>query len=428
MRNSPDSRREAGAARLADITIVVFILSTYLLETSATSTYFQGAQILLVVAASAVVLQRGRVTSFLFLPWLAALIGVASLAALFNPVGITLEYRTFLVNGVLGLAFVQLLPDDRQIILALRSFGIAGLLASLSLLSMFDTGAAAATSVTDAWALRLGSTLPGSNPNIAAMYLAIAFGAALGQALAPSVRSLYRLAWLASSLVILVAIAATGSRKAIIYCVVVSLVLVAYSNYRLLPVLAGVAAIGTWAIVNVEWLYVIIGNRFLQQGGAAESDAVRAQLLSESSDAFQKSPLGMGWGSSRQFLSGLEYTHINYLEVLVSLGLLGAAIYYAGHVRIILGSRHMNSTVGPAISALTIAGLGLDLFQVTYLYKAPMLIFALGAAALHVVREGGGSIPPGRDKAVPKAHPPTHGRQSRIDDPPSNRRPVDSGV
>jgi O-antigen ligase/polysaccharide polymerase Wzy-like membrane protein len=386
--SSPRPDAAAGAERVVDLVLVLFVVSVYVLETDATAGYFQVAQAVLLVTATAVVVHSGRVQTRLLLPWSAALLASAALATVVNQSGISTEARTFFLNGVLALAFLQLLSSERRVLLALSSFGIAGVLASVSLMTRFDASEAASTTVEGAWALRLGSTLPGSNPNIAGMYLAIAFAAALSRALTRSARAIIRLVWLAGCVLIILGITLTGSRKAVLYCLVAAVILVAHYSLRLLPILAGAGAVLAWAMLNVEWLYILVGHRLVGLGDVLQADAIRAQALSDSLEAFMRSPFGTGWGSSDRFLSGLNYTHSNYLEVLVSLGIVGLLIYYWAPVSVVVGARHIAPAVRPAITALMLAGLVIDVVQVTYLYKAPILVIALGAAALYTAHNG----------------------------------------
>lgn len=410
MRNSDSPRSPRWLDRLAEVNIVGFIISAYLLETSATSTYFQVAQVVLVVSAFCIVVHSARLTSGLLVPWAGALWVTASVAVLVNQAEFTPEFRTFAVNCVLAVALLQLLSSERRVVLGLTAFGIGGLLAAVSLLVQIDPSVPMTADVSQAWSLRLGSSLPGANPNIAGMYLAIAFGAALSRALAPSMRRVLRLCWLSASAVILLAASLTGSRKVMIYCVVAALVLVAHFSLRLLPILVAAAAAVAWALLNIEWLYVIVGHRLVGQGDVTESDALRVQALEDSIDAFLAHPEGTGWGSSQQFLSVLNYTHSNYLEVLVSVGLVGLVAYYLIHLRILSGVRRMGAVVGPAISASVIAGLALDVVQVTYLYKAPLLMLTLGAAAFHAAPRKIPSVPDRRTTRRGGGHEPALGR------------------
>lgn len=387
MRRLAELGGSRGLERLAELNIVLFVLATYVLETDAGSAYFRAAQVVLVVSAAMLVLHRGRLVSGPLLPWAAMLFVLSSLPMLISQSAIAPEFRTFFVNCVLAVAFLQLLTDRRRILLALSSIGIAGLLAAISVIVQLDLGTVSATSVTQSWSLRLGANLPGGNPNIAGMYLAIAFGAALSRALAPSMRTAFRIAWLACAGVTALAVSLTGSRKAIIYCVVAAVILIVYINRRLMPVLLGVGLVGAWALFNVPWLYAIVGRRLLGQGDVGESDALRAHAVPAALNAFYGAPQGTGWGSSERFLTGLGYTHINYLEVLVSVGLFGLLVYYSIHVLVLSGIRRIDPVIRPAIAALVVAGLTLDVFQVTYLYKAPTLVLTICVAALCSARE-----------------------------------------
>lgn len=372
---------------LSKFAVVAFILATYLLDAEATANYFRAAQVMLVVLAAATIVLKGRITTEILLPWAAVLTGLAALSVMLAQGEVSMEFRTFVVNCGLALALVQLLRDERHVELALSTTGIAGFFAALSIAAQLDISSASATSIASSWSLRLGSDLPGSNPNIAAIYLAIGFCAALGRALVPESRTIFRIAWLGCVVVIGLAVSLTGSRKTLFYCLAAAVVLVGYFSVRLLPFLMGVAAAITWALLNVPWLYVIVGHRLLGEGNVQESDELRAQAVPIAIDAILHSPVGTGWGTSRHFLSGLDHTHSNYLEVMVSVGVIGLVVYYSAHVRILWASRRMGPSVAPTIVASVLGGLVIDVVQLTYLYKAPMLIFAIAVAAVHCTRK-----------------------------------------
>lgn len=387
MRTRADEGTVRWVPRFSEIAILVFIASAYLLETQSGAAYFGLAQGLLGAAAVGVVLVSQRPSSGILVPWSAALLVLASTAVVISGGAITPEFRTFAINCIVGVALFQLMRDDRLVTVAISSLGLAGSISAITLISAFDMGAAAATPVTAAWELRMGASLPGSNPNIAGLYLAISFCASLSRAFVPRAQRSARVLWGVCSVLTLFAISLTGSRKALIYCGVAAIILVAYFSRRLLPLVAIAIAAGGWALINVDWLYVVVGHRLVGEGGVAESDGLRVTAAFEAVDAILAAPLGTGWGSSGRFLADLGYTHSNYLEVLVSVGLLGLVVYYSLHVLVISRWRRVSPAVRPAVMAFMVSGLTVDIFQVTYLYKGPMIVLALGAAAAMSIRE-----------------------------------------
>lgn len=99
----------------------------------------------------------------------------------------------------------------------------------------------------------------------------------------------------------------------------------------------GLLALVLWAIFKVEALYQTIGHRFeefvelLTGEGAEDYSAIARQKFIELAlEYWQDAPvLGNGMDSFRT-LSGLNvHCHNNYLEILCDLGLVGAVIYYA---------------------------------------------------------------------------------------------------
>jgi O-antigen ligase len=136
----------------------------------------------------------------------------------------------------------------------------------------------------------------------------------------------------------------TGSRKALL---IILLFMVAFVFFwqpekqmgkflaRLL-ISVGIATVVIFLLMKIDVLYDTIGNRleslYLQWFTGAEADESalsRAKMVEIGMNIFRKKPW-IGFGHNAFKLgSGYEtYSHNNYVELLCSLGILGAALYY----------------------------------------------------------------------------------------------------
>ena len=137
--------------------------------------------------------------------------------------------------------------------------------------------------------------------------------------------------------------------------------------------------------LNVPILYTIIGQRLERTVysvlGSGALDAGRANLISRGWDLFAQRPFG-GWGAGNyQYVSGFGmYSHNNYVELLVSFGILGFPLFYVLHCIILLRTR-IHTRLGPlSITLLFIlllsdfAAPGYDVFYI-HLFLAMLVSF-----------------------------------------------------
>lgn len=104
-------------------------------------------------------------------------------------------------------------------------------------------------------------------------------------------------------------------------------------------------------IINVDFLYLIIGNRFESLLGIFSSDQItdgstsfRLAMISMGIEWFKLKPLlGYGLDNYRALLGQVDtnfgsagtYAHNNYIEIAVSLGIVGLITYYSFYISII---------------------------------------------------------------------------------------------
>ena len=144
----------------------------------------------------------------------------------------------------------------------------------------------------------------------------------------------------------------TGSRK-VVLLIAMTIVLVLFlkaKKHRFLALVIGAvfALILYYIIMNVEIFYNVLGKRLedmidgLFKGGTKEgSFNERAQMISMGLNWFTERPL-LGYGLSNfrilygQAMGWETYSHNNFVEILVSGGLLGFVIYYSVYVYLLL--------------------------------------------------------------------------------------------
>lgn len=149
----------------------------------------------------------------------------------------------------------------------------------------------------------------------------------------------------------------TGSKKALF------IILSTFSIYlfllkrnkitTLLLIVVGAFSV-YYLIMNVEGLYLIIGHRIesLINGLISNdiqsfntSDRTRMRLIEAGWGYFKEKPiLGYGLANFKALMNSTLYSHNNYIEILVSVGLVGAFIYYYAYYFIFVKGIKMHVT------------------------------------------------------------------------------------
>lgn len=147
-------------------------------------------------------------------------------------------------------------------------------------------------------------------------------------------------------------------------------------------------------------------------GGSMDSDrsfSERAIYLATGLERFQESPLiGHGLEAFRSFVGVDTYSHNNYIEMAVSLGLVGLLLYYAFYVQLLMAcyNRRRGMQESMTYIAFLLMALVLDVGFVSYLFK-PWILFPVLVA---------GNLARGRqDAPVPSvsAQAPNRSEESR---------------
>ncbi|MDC7230564.1 MAG: ATP-grasp fold amidoligase family protein [Sphaerochaetaceae bacterium] len=195
----------------------------------------------------------------------------------------------------------------------------------------------------------------------------------------------------------------SGSRKAFFLLGVggVVLILLQQKNFKrvLLAVGGGILALGvsTVILIVVEPLYKAFGRRFINMfiellfdKGVDGSTSVRMDMIIRGLEMFKERPL-FGWGlGAFTDLSGFgTYSHNNYIELLVGVGLLGLLVYYSLSFCIVkegLKRFFQFEKKGPYVlsTAIIVAMLFDQIGRVTYTEEYSSIILAVCYAGIMI--------------------------------------------
>ena len=198
-------------------------------------------------------------------------------------------------------------------------------------------------------------TIDGFNANYLGMYAAIAANFALYYAInkKKNVRILFIISFILCVLITILSF----SRKALIFLFLPMIIYYIFKEHSLkisaikilIVVILGLVAL--FAIMNIEYLYetigwrieVVINGMFNTGGEIDDSVSARMSMIEIGKELFAKRPiLGYGLNNYKNMLLiekpyGMTnvYAHNNYIELMVDLGIIGLAIYYALYIYII---------------------------------------------------------------------------------------------
>jgi O-antigen ligase len=140
----------------------------------------------------------------------------------------------------------------------------------------------------------------------------------------------------------------TGSRKAFILLILslTFLKILSLKNKRNLivaiPFLLFLCFLVWKLIITIPYFYDVLGNRiemmingFLGKGQVDNSTTIRLYMIDYGMKLFKQKPF-LGYGLfNYSALTEYAYSHNNYVELLVGVGILGTAIYYSIYLNII---------------------------------------------------------------------------------------------
>lgn len=209
---------------------------------------------------------------------------------------------------------------------------------------------------------------------------------------------LVKVAVLGASAFVVYLILLTGSRKAIILLLLPFIIQPLLNKnigkkLLLIPIAAGVAALGFYLIMYVPILYEAIGVRFedainvVTGSTVGGEDISRAMLIEYGIEWFKERP-ALGYGincfrvlSDKTWMFGGKnfYAHNNYLELLVDVGVIGTLIYYSCYFYLWkkLKGHFADNPLNKWVAILIVVQLFLDFAMVSYYSFNSNLILCL---------------------------------------------------
>lgn len=153
-----------------------------------------------------------------------------------------------------------------------------------------------------------------------------------------------------------------------------------------------------YLIFHVELLYNVIGVRLegvfslVETGEGDSSSEKRLTLMRYGWQSFQEHPLfGQGINTfiseTKQALGFKAYSHNNYLELLVGVGLVGTLSYYVMPATLLwnsfqlMGPERKSATLGALVFSLLVGMFVSDFFTVNYYSKTMILMYMFAGSA-----------------------------------------------
>lgn len=193
----------------------------------------------------------------------------------------------------------------------------------------------------------------------------------------------------------------TGSRKALIYALVGIGLYYVLSGKRTkwlrIFVAAAVCCLAVFAVTNIPVLYNLVGRRIvslldvLQGGTGTDTTSTRVSMITYGIEWFKENKwLGHGLNAFSAFYGNRTgnavYSHNNYIELLVSGGIVLTTLYYSRFLVLIrrLYSRIAFSEEAKVCTVLVAAILIADIASITYYYRIYYIVFGIIMAAAYM--------------------------------------------
>lgn len=331
--------------------------------------------------------QRKKLTIFfvwnlLFIIWC-----VLSIAWSYNTAQTVIEARIVFEIAIISNLLIAFIDNKDKLISVYKILIFSGLIFVLRLAYEFPLGT---------WLLgRLGDQ--DFNPNRIGLYLTISAIITLYFAQIENIKHYYIL-YLFFSIVIFL----TGSRKAFIMLIMGSSLLYFLNTGRgaskrilSIPITITIMFLGYYVALKVPLFYEILGSRLesmlslLSNSGSVDySSKVRSEMIGVGKSLFfQKPIIGYGIGSY-SILSGFNtYSHNNFIELLVGLGIIGFGIYYIMIFYILLKLfKVRKQVVGNPLLIILLMLIIMDYGLISYNGFVYQLIIAMGFVATRVIK------------------------------------------
>lgn len=261
------------------------------------------------------------------------------------------------------------------------------------------------------------------NPNAIAIYFGIMSFAVVYYLFTQKLTLFHKLVYVGLIVLCIIVIILTGSKKGIILIVgeILTTVYIVFSRgtkirkkLRVIILAIVLLLVGFYLLVNVPFIYNLVGHRigdmFYQLGFAntyikssnlvGNSTILRSEMLKLALKMIIQKPI-IGWGwNAFTVLSGYNlFTHNNYTELLVSMGVIGLIAFYWFHIHLFFRLIHTVklTQVKFAISLLVIIMM-LDMAMITiYDSVIEYLVVCISYIIyMNIVKEQRGEVTHGR--------------------------------
>lgn len=332
--------------------------------------------------------RRKRLTIYVL--WNLLFISICGLSILWshNPQQSIIETRIMIEWAIVGNLIIAYVDRKERLIDLYKYFIIAGgaLIIRLMITFPFTTWLEG----------RLGSDALGLNPNRVGLYLVISAICAMYLGKHKKKKIYYLIVLIFTMIVIL-----TGSRKAF-FMLIIGISGLFYLNAFDLSkkvkalFLAMIVLIVSYTLVmKVPTLYDIAGKRveaiidvFIGQKKGDYSSRVRMEMIETGKYLFKINPI-IGYGiGSYSVLSGYgSYSHNNYIELLVGLGIVGTFIYYSIYAYVIIQLFKVRKRMhGNPLLIMVLTLLAIEYGLVSYNDPVYQILIATSFAASRVLK------------------------------------------
>ena len=289
-----------------------------------------------------------------------------------DPNNTLITIKTITLNIIMILVLYQYLDNLDKIRSVLKFLVFSGFIVTLNMLTELKKVE---------YYTRIGSELGNVNRIGVLLIISLAISLYIGT-------SEKKLIYICMSLVIFIGVLLTGSKTAFLGVLLTIILFIINSNMDIkrkisLSILAIIGIIFIiFLIMNNEIFYSILGRRIEKSLGingmtVDDSTIIRYQMLVDGINFFEKNPiLGNGLDSYRILSQYATYSHNNFIELLVGIGIVGFISYYK---MFYLAYSFRNKTqYSNLFNTLIIVFFVLSISSVQYLQKYMYLIILLG--------------------------------------------------
>lgn len=366
-----------------DYVVLLYVCSFFVFENANYAQVFNIIQLVFLGTSAYVVFKRQHIRKSKAYLWTIALLGIAVfLATLYRTSQVWGTLSVLFRNSVKIWLFTIYLKDDEALKKLIGNFTIGGLLTGAFLISKFFRAELSYSNLKYATISRIGADIAGGNVNIVGMNMCFAFAATM-YLISIAQEKKWRVIYAMCAVFIVGTSLLTGSRKILIFYIVVFILYNIQRGPKFILSFLAVAILGYLALMYIEPLYFLIGHKvdFFRESTAYTmydvSDETRLKLAQQGLSTFLLYPWGIGFGNSYNYIG--SYAHNNLIEILMDGGIFGFIIYYALYINgIRLGFKHREQSPISNYVYITLTGLVLlEIGQVTYLYSVPVVFFAI---------------------------------------------------